>query len=163
MIFSKTIVSAFTAAAITALGVAAKPGETHTVEFPQLQRNGKILSNGEPYTQHGGRLVANAWLQTPECNEMNGNNCTLILIDLENGTESNNAKSSTEIYLVPPQYKFSVPVKFQYYGPCNGGNQCLSASCCPQGARCSDQDPDDQAERLCLGNNANVRITFCPK
>ncbi|KAG8720135.1 hypothetical protein FRC09_010075 [Ceratobasidium sp. 395] len=162
MIFSKSIVSVFAVASIATLGVVAKPGETHTVELPQLQRNGKILSNGEPYTQHGGRLVATAWLKTDEC-KANGNDCTLVLVDLENGTESNNAKSSTEIYIVPPQYKFSVPVKFQYYGPCNGGNECLSASCCLKGARCSDQDPDDQAERLCLGNNANVRITFCPK
>ncbi|KAG9092706.1 hypothetical protein FRC06_011830, partial [Ceratobasidium sp. 370] len=161
MLFSKSIVSALIAAAVAALGATAKSDETHTVEFvnncgkgtPQLQRNGKILSNGEPYTQHGGRLVATAWLQTDECDPENGGNCTLVLLDLENGSKSNNANSSTEIYTVAPQYKFSDPVKFEYFGPCNGGNECLSSSCCPRGARCSGSDPDDQAERLCLGNN----------
>ncbi|KAG8702868.1 hypothetical protein FRC08_003199 [Ceratobasidium sp. 394] len=148
MFFSKSIVSALVVATAAALSAAAGSGEQHTVEFvnncgkgkPQLQRNGKILSNGEPYTQYGGRLVATAWLQTDECDAENGGKCTLVLLDLENGSESNNANSSVEIYTVGPQYKFSDPVKFEYFGPCNGGNQCLSSSCCPEGARCSDKD-----------------------
>ncbi|KAG8743034.1 hypothetical protein FRC10_000485 [Ceratobasidium sp. 414] len=131
MLFPKSTVSALVVAAVAALGAAATSGEEHTVEFvnncgkgtPQPQRNGKILSNSEPYTQHGGRLVATAWLQTDDCDAENGGNCTLILLDLENGSESDNANSSTEIYTVSPQYKFSDPVKFEYFGPCNGGNE----------------------------------------
>ncbi|KAF8600276.1 hypothetical protein BDV93DRAFT_496924 [Ceratobasidium sp. AG-I] len=169
--FSRSILSTTVFAAITSLGVASLSirdwQESHTITFqnncgkgtPQLQRNGKILSTGEPFTQKGRHLVATAWLATDGCGP-SGENCTLVELDLMNAINTT-TDSSTNI-LIADQYKFSVPVKFQYFGSCSTSNECLSASCCPQGAVCNDSEPDNMSERLCLANNANVAITFCP-
>ncbi|QRW05804.1 hypothetical protein RhiLY_04803 [Ceratobasidium sp. AG-Ba] len=170
MFFSKSVLSAIAMATVTAFSVSAAPslkGEKHTVTFlnkcsfgtPKLQRNGKTI-NGDGNTSYteNGRLTATAWLDYDRCG-FSGENCSLVVIDLENGTESNNADSSVYIEL-SDQYAYSVPVKFQYQGPCDGGNQCLSASCCPDGASCDNNN--ELAERQCLANNANLEITFCP-
>ncbi|QRV85800.1 hypothetical protein RhiJN_13818 [Ceratobasidium sp. AG-Ba] len=170
MIFSKSVLYLITIATAAAISVSAAPkhkGEKHTVTFvnkclfgtPKLQRNGRILNEkGKTSYTEDGRLTATAWLEYDKCGE-NGEKCSLVVIDLENGTQSNNADSSVYIDL-SAQYGYSVPVKFQYQGPCNGGNQCLSESCCPDGAACDSNY--QSAERQCLGNNANLEITFCP-
>ena len=65
--------------------------------------------------------MAIAWLATDECGH-NGENCTLIELDLKN--EAHHTTDSKVDILIASPYKFSVPVKFQYFGRCSTGNEC---------------------------------------
>ncbi|KAG9121102.1 hypothetical protein FRC07_003083 [Ceratobasidium sp. 392] len=162
MFFSKSIVSAVTIAFVAALGVAA---ERHIVHFdnrcgrgtPTLVQGGRILSTGADYVSNGPLTAAIAYLQTGNC-LLNGENCSTLETTLKNPTCAG-CGSSTDVSLISP-HKFSVTTGFGYYGGCDGvGNDCTSASCCPNGAFCT--PTDYQSQRQCQANDVNLAITFC--
>ncbi|KAG8690223.1 hypothetical protein FRC08_010598 [Ceratobasidium sp. 394] len=162
MFFSKSIVSVVTVAFVAALGVAA---ERHVVHFdnrcgrgtPTLVQGGRILSTGGDYVSNGPLVAAIAYLQTGNC-LLNGENCSTLETTLKNPT-CPGCGSSTDVSLIPP-HKFSVTTGFGYYGGCDGvGNNCKSASCCPNGAFCT--PTDYQSQRQCQANDVNLAITFC--
>ncbi|CAE6369004.1 unnamed protein product [Rhizoctonia solani] len=159
---AKSAISTIILAFVAALGVQA---ETHTVTFdnrcgygtPTLIQGGRVLSTGGAYTSYGPLTAAIAYLQTGACG-FNGENCSLLETTLVNPTCAG-CGSSTDVSLIPP-HAFSVTTGFGYYNGCDGvGNDCTSASCCPNGAFCT--PTDYQSQRQCQANDVNLAITFC--
>jgi len=136
--------------------------ESHTITFanecgrgtPTLVINGQIVSTGQPYTSDG-TISGIAYLQTGEC-LLNGENCTLMEMTLDNPT-CPGCGSSADISLIPP-HKFNVATSFSFYNGCDGvGRTCSSATC----NTAFFKSDDNQVQSSCQNDNVNLRITFC--
>ncbi|KAF7351748.1 Glycopeptide [Mycena sanguinolenta] len=154
------------AATLAVIAVAAGKAlaENHTVIFVNncgfgtptlIGQGGVVLSTGEAYTSNGPLIGAIAYLQTGNCG-LNGENCTVVEITLENPT-SPETGSVSDISLIPP-HAFSVTTGFGYFGACEGaGADCNNPNCGP-----AFQNPADPVWQVsCQADNANLAITFC--
>ncbi|KAJ7478239.1 Glp-like protein [Mycena latifolia] len=143
---------------LLALAVGLAHAETHTITFtnncgfgtPMLILGPNVLSTGQPITINGPIRGAIAYLQTGKCG-FNGENCTIVEINLVNPTTPGSG-SSTDLSLSPP-HAFSATTGFKYFNGCDG-----------TGAECT--NPNCSALRnpvACQADNVNLAITFCDK
>ncbi|KAF9254736.1 hypothetical protein L218DRAFT_1009356 [Marasmius fiardii PR-910] len=156
--------SKFALLAVAALaGTAA--AERHTITMinrcgrgtPTLVRQGNIVSTGAPYTANEAIPATIAFLQTGECDRLNGSGCMTCELTLKNpDPNAPGSGSSVDISMIPP-LKFNVPISFQYTGGCSNGASCPDPNC-----HDAFRTPTDYfAQRACQANDVNLQITFC--
>ncbi|KAK7454058.1 hypothetical protein VKT23_011571 [Stygiomarasmius scandens] len=155
---------------VALLAVVANAQQKHTITFsnkcgkgtPTLVRNGNILplSNGK-FTSNGAFPAAIAYLQTGNC-KLNGEECMIVEMTLQNAVNGPGSGSSVDLSLIPP-HKFNVPIHFEYANTANCnkiGATCANANC-PVAFHNSSDNPSGK-QKACQTDNANLNIVFCP-
>ncbi|KAH8827763.1 glycopeptide [Flagelloscypha sp. PMI_526] len=158
----------FSLRAVSVLALALTTGvlaESHTVTFvnrcqsgtPLLVREGKVVSQGEPFTATEAMPATIAYLQTGKCDPLNGSGCMTVELTLKNpDPNAPGSGSSVDLSLIPP-LAFSVPTSFRYVGGCSDGASCASPDC-PDAFRVPS---DTFVQRACQANDVGLEVTFC--